>query len=29
MAWVIKQFMPCHLTIHGQEGYPGQIVIER
>jgi RNA 3'-terminal phosphate cyclase (ATP) len=29
MAWVVKQFMPCHLTIHGHEGGPGHIVIER
>lgn len=27
-AWIIKQFMPIHLTILGQEGGPGVVSIE-
>lgn len=29
MSWVIKQFMPVHITIKGEEGYPGTVTIER
>ena len=29
MAWVIKQFMPIHITILGREGEPGKVTIER
>ena len=29
MAWVIKQFMPVHITIKGGEGYPGTVTVER
>lgn len=29
MAWVIKQFLPIKITIHGREGEPGTVVIER
>lgn len=29
MIWVIKQFMPVHITLKGEEGYPGTVTIER
>lgn len=29
MAWVIKQFLPIHITILGQDGYPGAVTVER
>lgn len=29
VAWVIKQFIPVHITIKGQEGYPGTVTVER
>lgn len=29
MSWVIKQFMPVHITIKGEEGYPGTVTVER
>ena len=29
MAWVIKQFVPIHITILGREGEPGTVTIER
>lgn len=29
MAWVIKQFLPIHLTILGAEGEPGSVSIRR
>lgn len=29
MAWAIKQFMPVHITILGQEGSPGTITASR
>lgn len=29
MAWVIKQFLPVHLTILGQEGEPGTIRVSQ
>ncbi|MBS1713355.1 MAG: hypothetical protein JST30_03375 [Armatimonadetes bacterium] len=29
MAWVIKQFMPVHITVKGEEGYPGTVTVER
>lgn len=29
MAWVIKQFMPIHITILGRDGEPGKVTIER
>lgn len=29
LAWVIKQFIPVHITIKGQEGYPGTVTVER
>ncbi len=29
IAWVIKQFLPIHITIKGHEGEPGSVVIKR
>jgi RNA 3'-terminal phosphate cyclase (ATP) len=29
VAWVIKQFIPLHITIKGQEGQPGTVTIRR
>ncbi|MCW5937297.1 MAG: hypothetical protein KIT11_08330 [Fimbriimonadaceae bacterium] len=29
MAWLMRQFLPIRLTLHGQEGYPGLVTIER
>lgn len=29
MAWVIRQFMPVRASIHGAEGGPGKVVVER
>lgn len=29
IAWVVKQFVPIHITIKGEEGYPGTVTIER
>lgn len=29
MAWVIKQFLPIHITVHGREGEPGSVTISR
>ncbi len=29
VAWVIKQFLPIHITIKGQEGGPGLITVRR
>jgi RNA 3'-terminal phosphate cyclase (ATP) len=29
LAWVVKQFLPIHITVHGQEGGPGKVVVER
>ncbi|MDI9634720.1 RNA 3'-terminal phosphate cyclase [Kamptonema cortianum] len=29
LAWVVKQFMPVHITIRGKEGEPGHISIEK
>ncbi len=29
MAWVIRQFLPIHITIHGEEGKPGTVSIRR
>lgn len=29
LSWVIKQFIPAHITIKGQEGYPGTVTVER
>lgn len=29
MAWVIKQFLPIHITIHGRDGEPGVIAVTR
>jgi RNA 3'-terminal phosphate cyclase (ATP) len=28
MAWVIKQFLPIHITILGREGEPGTVTVE-
>ena len=27
MVWVIKQFVPIHITVKGQEGNPGTVTI--
>lgn len=29
MAWVIKQFVPIHITVKGKEGGPGLVTIKR
>jgi RNA 3'-terminal phosphate cyclase (ATP) len=29
MAWVVRQFMPIHITVLGREGEPGTVTIER
>lgn len=29
MAWVIKEFLPIHVTILGQEGYAGTVTVKR
>ncbi len=29
MSWVIKQFLPVHITIKGEEGYSGTVTVER
>ncbi len=29
MAWVIKQFVPIHITVKGKEGDPGLVTIKR
>jgi len=29
MSWVVKQFMPVHITLKGEEGYPGTVTVER
>ncbi len=29
MAWIIKQFIPVHISIKGQEGFPGKVTVER
>jgi RNA 3'-terminal phosphate cyclase (ATP) len=29
MIWVIKQFMPIHITLVGDEGMPGELTIHR
>lgn len=29
MAWVVRQFMPIHVTVLGREGGPGTVTIER
>lgn len=29
MAWIIRQFMPIHITIHGREGEPGRVTVDR
>ena len=29
IAWVIKQFLPIHITIKGHEGEPGSVVIKQ
>lgn len=29
MVWVIKQFLPIHITIRGQEGQPGVVTVKR
>ena len=29
MAWVVRQFLPIHITVLGQEGGPGTVTIER
>lgn len=29
MAWVIKQFVPVHITVKGDEGYSGTVTVER
>lgn len=29
MIWVIKQFLPIHVTVKGSEGKPGTITIRR
>ncbi|MBL8048679.1 MAG: hypothetical protein JNJ45_08355 [Chthonomonas sp.] len=29
MAWVIKEFLPIHITIMGQEGYGGVVTVKR
>ncbi|MCE9559250.1 MAG: hypothetical protein K8R88_09885 [Armatimonadetes bacterium] len=29
MAWVIKEFLPIHITILGREGEPGTIKVSR
>ncbi len=29
MVWVIKQFLPIRLTVHGREGQPGTVLIHR
>lgn len=28
-TWVIKQFLPIHITLHGQVGEPGKVVVNR
>lgn len=29
MAWVVRQFLPIRVTVHGVEGGPGRVVVER
>ncbi|MBS1724002.1 MAG: RNA 3'-terminal phosphate cyclase [Armatimonadetes bacterium] len=29
MSWVIKQFLPIHITVKGEEGYPGTVTVAR
>lgn len=29
MAWVIKQFLPIHITVFGRDGEPGKVTISR
>lgn len=29
IAWVIKQFLPIHITVKGQEGQPGSVTVRR
>lgn len=29
IVWVIKQFLPIHITVKGQEGEPGEVTIRR
>lgn len=29
MVWVVKQFLPIHITVKGQEGNPGTVTIRR
>jgi RNA 3'-terminal phosphate cyclase (ATP) len=29
LIWVIKQFLPIHITVKGKEGEPGQITVRR
>jgi RNA 3'-terminal phosphate cyclase (ATP) len=29
MAWVVRQFMPIHVTVLGREGEPGTVTVER
>lgn len=29
MAWVVRQFLPIRVTVHGAEGEPGRVVVER
>lgn len=29
MAWVVRQFLPIHITVLGREGEPGTVTIER
>lgn len=29
VAWVIRQFLPIHVTIKGREGSPGKVTVER
>lgn len=29
MAWVVRQFLPIQVTVHGTEGEPGRVVVER
>ncbi|MBX7133619.1 MAG: hypothetical protein K1X67_13170 [Fimbriimonadaceae bacterium] len=29
MSWVIKQFLPIHITVHGRDGEPGLVTVNR